>query len=376
MKQIISLMLAASLLAAGCAAPSFVDEPAYLRTKQNWAHAQVQPAPPHGRPIFIGRGADTGKPMHWPQVRDAIAWADVVMLGERHDDQVGHDTKLAVLDVWDGQAALAMEMFTRDQQAYIDDWLADIGATKSKDVDEIFRERVDLWGNYDEAYAPLVNLAKERGWHVYASNAPRRYVKLARTEGFLALRALTPEQRRTVAIPDVLPTGEYRRRFDEVMGHMPVHGTLDAIFRAQTVWDTTMADVTYMAHQRNPRGAPVFHVNGAFHSDFDGGIVAMLRRRNPMLRILTISFVSKDGPTLEEDDFDRADIIIYTGEPPEPEEAEEEEPEAPAMPTADDPAPVEQPEPVIPDEPTAVPEPAPEEEPEPASPPIDLPAGE
>jgi uncharacterized iron-regulated protein len=315
------LMLLSVMVLTGCASDGFFSSREYERSQQDWAHdPYLLDAPPHGRPMVIARGEQAGTRLHWPQLKDAIQWADIVLLGERHNDQVGHDTKRAILALWDGHGVLAMEMLTRDQQMYVDDWVADIGVRGSRTADDILVDRTTLWPNHDEAYAPLMHVAKEKGWPIVASNAPRQYVRMARTDGFTAMRRLTPEQQRMFVIPKVMPIGPYRDRFMESMGGMAGHMDVESFFRSQTVWDATMADSIIRAREAHP-GATVFHVNGAFHSDFDGGIVVMLLRANPDLRILNISLVPGDGPELLPEDADRADLVIYTGAPPEDDDA-------------------------------------------------------
>jgi uncharacterized iron-regulated protein len=319
-------LLPVLLLATGCTSRSYLDSAAYQRSAQNWSRSTVDPAPPHDRPMFIARGENAGKPLHWPALRDAMNWAHVVVLGERHNDQVGHDTKVEIVKLYNGRAALAMEQFTRDQQVYVDDWRLDIGVSEERDAFEILQSRTDLWNDFESFYLPFIEVAKERGWPVVASNAPRQYVRLARTDGYATLRNLTPEQRDMFTIPRVLPGGDYRDRFDEVMSGLSGHGEeeidLDALYRSQALWDATMADSVQRTRKRHP-GTLVFHVNGAFHSDYDGGLVALLHSADPFAHVLNISLIPKDATELEEDDYGVADIVIYTGEVPEPEMPEE-----------------------------------------------------
>lgn len=325
MKRVTPLLLL--LLLVGCTSPSYFESGAYQRSNRNWTRtAALDAAPPHDRPMLVARGPDAGRPLHWPALRDALRWADVVILGERHNDVIGHDTKTQIIALYNRPAVVAMEQFTRDQQVYLDDWRMDIGVSEDHDAFDILSGRTDLWNDFETYYLPFIEIAKSRGWPVVASNAPRQYVRLARTDGYARLRHLTPEQRATFDIPRTLPTGEYRDRFMELMSGLQGHGgaeiDLEALYRSQALWDATMAASILEARSRH-RGALVFHVNGAFHSDDDGGIVAMLRRAAPGIRILNISLVPKDGPDLDELDRGIADIVIYTGEIEEPEMPEE-----------------------------------------------------
>ena len=181
----------------------------------------------------------------------------------------------------------------------------------------------------------MVEAAKAAGVPVVAANAPRRYVRLARTDGFDRLRQLTPEQQRLFTIPDPMPSGGYHERFITLMTGMGDHSAppaasgpaqpseqriaqAEAIFRAQATWDATMADSVVTASREH---RPVFLVIGRFHTDNDGGTLQLIRRARPNLRVLTISCSRGLNPTLLESDRSRADIVVYADDPPKPAEA-------------------------------------------------------
>ena len=62
------------------------------------------------------------------------------------------------------------------------------------------------------------------------------------------------------------------------------------------------------------RGATIFHVTGAFHSDFGQGTVDRVRRRVPAARILVITGVPVPDPATAVDSArtPRADFLIFT----------------------------------------------------------------
>jgi uncharacterized iron-regulated protein len=166
-------------------------------------------------PMFTGNGTALG----WRDLMDAVAWADVVIIGEQHDDAIGHAVQLAVVEDtvarWP-QAVLSMEMLERDEQPLVDDYFDGI-----IDADQLarltFSENWAGEGSWAAWYQPIIDAAKDGEGRVVAANAPRRYVKLARREGYARLGALPPDRRRWVAHPPTLPEGRYRKRFWEVM---------------------------------------------------------------------------------------------------------------------------------------------------------------
>lgn len=227
------------------------------------------------------------------------------------------------------RAALAMEFLERDEQSHLDDYLTGV-------TDEAaFRKRTNrVDGNYPPGHARMIDAARSAGRPVIAANAPRPYVRLARTAGFDRLASLTPEQKRLFRIPDQMPPRgtRYRDDFDNLMredpGHSPAAQTdpaveaeritkLDATFRAQSMWDWTMSESISRAFRNN--NAPVLLVVGRFHIDFDGGLVQALRLQHPGSKTLRISFVDAPLPatgTPRDEDKGRANYIIYVGARP------------------------------------------------------------
>ena len=102
---------------------------------------------------------------------DQLAQADVVFLGETHDDETTHPLELAVyeglLQRKPKQVVLAMEMFERDVQQVLDDYLA------GRMDEQQFLAQSRPWGNYQHCYRPLIELAKQTQGPVIASNFPR-----------------------------------------------------------------------------------------------------------------------------------------------------------------------------------------------------------
>jgi uncharacterized iron-regulated protein len=88
---------------------------------------------------------------------------------------------------------------------------------------------------------------------------------------------------------------------------------VEAMFRAQRLWDATMADAIDRAMKNG--AARVVHIVGQFHSDREGGLVQEVRRLRPEARLLVISLVPNDERSLRPEDRGRADLIIHTGAP-------------------------------------------------------------
>lgn len=265
--------------------------------------------------------ASTGRELTLSEVASRAAHADVVVIGELHGHPVGLPTAAALFDeivrLSPRTAALGLEFYERDEQVHLDDYLA--GITD----EEAFRQTVGKPAEQD-SHRPLIETAKDAGLRIWALNAPRRYVRLARLEGFGAYHHMTPEQRRLVEPPDALTEGRYAETFYDLMGSMRGHGEsasegpserLVGFFRSQNVWDATMADTAVRALDAGAR--PLVVIVGRFHSDFEGGLVERLRERAPGARLLTLSTLDADAADLDDADAGRADVLLLAGPMPQ-----------------------------------------------------------
>ena len=272
----------------------------------------------------------TGDVFDWTELMAQIGDADVVVLGELHNDAVGHAVQLAVvedmLDQNEGSGGVALEMLERDEQLLIEDYRD--GLIDAETFAKLTRST--SWsgeGSWDAWYQPVIDAAIERDAAVIAANAPRRYVRLARTDGWDRFNDLDITRRSLVETPDTPMTGQYRDRFIELMGggEDPCSEDLDeeakaeaaealetaeAFFRSQQVWDATMASSVSEALRKS--GPPVMLLIGRFHSDSDGGTTQHIKRLHPAAKVVTISL----EPSRDEVEFDetlpQADFIICT----------------------------------------------------------------
>lgn len=271
-------------------------------------------------PAFDGR---TGSRVNWQDLVAAAAGADAVLLGENHGHPLGLASAAALWEdvlTRNDRGTLAMEFFERDEQTGLDDYLS--GVTDETKFRAAARRSA---GNYPPGHRAMVESAKAHHRPVIAANAPRRYVRIARLEGYDRLAGLSEEQRRLFRVPDHLPGPEsrYRRDFDAVMGGSDAaaknaepdanrRAGLDAVFRSQSMWDWTMAESVARASAAG--NAPVVLVVGHFHVNFEGGLVQALRELRPGVRIVTVSFADASAFALREEDRNRADFVIYAGE--------------------------------------------------------------
>lgn len=254
---------------------------------------------------------------------EQVAGAEVIFLGETHDDAAAHALQrdlYAVICERFEDTALSLEMLERDEQALVEDWREGI-----IDDDQLaaltFSESWAGPGSWAAWYQPVLDVAREHDAAVIAANAPRRYVRLARSEGYGRLDQLPAARSAYVRRPAEPLEGPYRDRFFALLGG--IHGDdansaemeafLGAMFRSQQVWDATMAES--IARGLGAGAERVVHLVGQFHSDYDGGTVMALEQLRPGTRVLTVSFAPQPDPGgLADTDQGRADVVIYTGQ--------------------------------------------------------------
>mgnify|MGYP001236015895 CR=1 FL=1 len=267
------------------------------------------------RAVKLFHGAD-GAAASWSELVEAACDADVVFVAENHGHPLGLASAAALFeDVLAAapRAALSMEFLERDEQLHVDDYLG--GVTT---LEQFERATGRNAGNFPPGHRAMVEAAKRAGRPVHAANAPRRYVSLARKEGFERLRGLTFEQRRHVRVPDALIGGRYREEFDRIMTPSgdatpaeELRTRLDAVYRSQSVWDWTMAEAVAQALLSAQR--PVVHVVGNFHVNHRGGTVQALERQLPGVRVLVVSFVAAWAEELDPQHRERGDFVVYVG---------------------------------------------------------------
>ncbi len=269
--------------------------------------------------IFDG---NSGQPYSWEQLFTALDSADVIILGETHDDAKGHVVQREIIVEavrrWTG-LTVSLEEFDRSQQSVLNTYErnamtgAELKATRSF-IDPAVKQHWMEWN------LPKLEAAKEGGAPLLASNAPLKYSRLVRNVGCDNLPEMEDHERALFECPEAAEDPAYKARFVKRMtavaarnknaGMKPLQAEqTDRMFRVQRVWDATMAQSIVQA--RADGANKVLHIVGGFHSDFNGGLIQELRYRDPDNQILVISLSTKSRNQLANSDRGRADIVIY-----------------------------------------------------------------
>lgn len=252
--------------------------------------------------LFDGKG----NAVSMEQLIKAMGEVDAVFLGELHDDAVGHAVQAEVFRRVVAQhcatrpCALSLEMFERDVQTVLDEYLA------GQISENHFMLSSRPWPNYKTDYKPLVELAKEKKLPVLAANAPRRYVNMVSRNGRDALNGLSKTAKGWLPpLPFADPSPAYSAKFKALMGpSAEAQMGLNNILMSQSLWDASMAYRVAEFLKANKKGL-VVHLNGGFHTESRLGTVEHLLKYRKKAKVLVVTM-------RYEDDFKKFDAKKHT----------------------------------------------------------------
>lgn len=315
-----------------------------------------------------------GRSRSFAEILEALDGADVLLVGEQHDDVVGHRVEAELLiraaqrlGALGGEGesrpvVLSLEMFERDVQYIVDEYLADLI------TEEQFTRSARPWPRYDTDYRPMVRFARAHGLQVVAANAPRRYVNRVSRLGPGALYEL-PDAAKSFLPPLPYPEASevYAAEWNALMAEMmaeaaasrdsvasvdsvaaadtteseavvagqveddcavgceeedtgeegtggppPSHGMGNAL-HAQALWDAAMGHAVVDALIRN-EGALVIHYAGSFHVQKGTGIPERVLGYRPGSRLVTVVLEPADDIDIwdEEEHRGLADFVVLT----------------------------------------------------------------
>ena len=287
-----------------------------------WLAAQLAAA--QEAPTAHYRAFDAkGRAVTLQQIVESLEGADVLFVGETHDNAVAHLLEAELLRRADERfgagspgrrdVALSLEMFERDVQTVLDEYLAGLITERH------FLLSSRPWRNYETDYRPLVEYARARRLAVIAANAPARYVSRVSGQGPASLNALSKDVVKNWLPPLPFPpaSGAYAAKFNRFMSgvvaaapaptpapaatpaatptaaQVGAHGSLH-LLEAQTLRDASMAYriAEFLKRGRDPL---VVQVNGTFHSEERLGVPEQLARYRRQARAVVVTIVPDEG---------------------------------------------------------------------------------
>lgn len=237
------------------------------------ADSRISLPAPDALPAPAGETPSRASAEFW----DSLLAADVIYIGERHDQAADHEYQFEIvrgLKQRGVEFAIGWEMFEAPTQPLLDEWFARRLETEALLARTEFRQR---WGKHSPLYEKMLRWSQLASVPSVALNAPRGLSgKLAKGE------KLSPAEKQ------MLPVG-YRPLeggLENFISQMGGHGAgLDypKYYRAQTLWDQSMADQILRAQRRQPQRKIVVFV-GRGHVENGFGIPPYVRQKAPALR--------------------------------------------------------------------------------------------
>lgn len=217
---------------------------------------------------------------------ERIAAADLLLLGETHDNPQHHAVQLRLLQArmdTGVRPALLFEQYDRERQTALD------AALEKSPVDAALESAATLMKGWDwKHYKPLLAAALEYKLPVYAANFSREQARPVIRQGLAAYDAAELKRLAVEAV--------WSDRHQQYMSNLiegthcgQVDATLrDGLVRGQRLRDAVMADVAAAASSQ-ARGA--VGIVGRGHARRDTGMPLYLAARYPQLRVYSIGFV-------------------------------------------------------------------------------------
>ena len=227
-----------------------------------------------------------GKKITFEKMVKELDKSDLVLFGEFHDNSIVHWLQLKTVKALSDKKPLmlGMEMFERDNQVYLNEYL------NGNLSEEDFAKSARLWNNYKTDYKPIVDFAKQNKMEVIATNVPRKYASLLYKQGEEALFDLPDEEKKWIAplpfpydatLPAYVKMMEMFKDSDHANPNFP---------KAQAIKDATMA---YSIVSNFKPNNLFIHFNGSYHSNDYEGIFWYVNKYNSDIKMTTISVLQK-----------------------------------------------------------------------------------
>ncbi|MDP2079570.1 MAG: ChaN family lipoprotein [Pseudotabrizicola sp.] len=234
-----------------------------------------------------------GTPWAWgaeigPEVLDAVPRADVVLLGEVHDNPEHHMNQArAVFSLT--PRAVVWEMLSAEAGAKVP---ADLG--NRAQVARALGWNASGWPDF-EMYYPIFVAARDA--RHYGAEVPRDLARRSVTEGALAVMPGGP------GLARILPEAEQTAREAEQMAAhcdaMP-EAVLPGMVQAQRLRDAYLTEAVMRALAEV--GPPVAVITGTGHARRDWGVPAVLAEAAPGISVLSVGQI--EGAAPEDAPFD------------------------------------------------------------------------
>ncbi len=269
---------------------------------------------------FHGFRVKDHQPLAPDQLLRELASADVVCIGEQHDNPHDHWAELRILRGLAQRAkmsgrvvGLGLEMVQKPYQKALDRYSSYESDSRELMADTDWAKR---WGYPFSYYQPMLALARSRQMSIVALNAPSGLTHQIAAQG---LESLDDEQQKK--LPDLdLHDAQHRAFFDQDMkGHPDMPGRKRDMYAAQVVWDESMADAAASWLGQNFPARQLVIFAGSSHCRRPA-IVRRIERRMAA-RVVSVRPLIEQGGHVDPLDlagYDYGFIMEPSGDAPEP----------------------------------------------------------
>lgn len=234
------------------------------------------------------------------QLREAVAKARFVVLGETHDNPDHHRIQAQLLQAIvaaNRHPSVAFEMLDLNQQPALEQFL------RTDPEDAIGLGRAVDWAATDwpvwSNYAPIAQVALAHDLRIVAANLPADEVKAVAVKGYAALE---PDRVTELGLDHPLPV-QWRETMREVLykGHCELvpKPALTGMIHAQRTRNAVMA--WRMQKTVGPDGAVL--IAGAGHARTDYGVPMNLRISSPKATVLSVAMVEVEPGKNDPSDY-------------------------------------------------------------------------
>lgn len=250
------------------------------------------------------------------ELTQELAKSNIIILGEKHYTQEVQLTEAQIIknvveySQAQDQFTFNWEFLNASAQAQTESLFQQVKAQEIT-IDEFLK--LTQGTTKAQVYAPLIEVTAKLGGKLYGGNLSREEKAPVTQRG---LEALDPRH-----LPPNFQLGSenYYERFAEIMSGHATPEQIKNYFAAQSLVDDVIAYHLYQDTSDQLK----FLVIGAFHSQYNDGIVSRLKQRNPFTQIANIEIIDAKDYTEEElkslfhhEKYgDRADFIYFLNEP-------------------------------------------------------------
>lgn len=245
------------------------------------------------------------KTVAFAQGVEDLAGADVIFIGDTHDDRRLHRTQLEIVKALYAKhpkLAIGLEMFTSDNQRYLDYW------TNGQLEEKLFASFYAQNWNYDwSLYRDLFLFVRDNHIPLIAINVPKHIIsKVAR----LGAGSLSASEKKSLPPGEIWSLNsrqvEYVRRIRaQVFGDAPASILPPANFEeAQALRNHAMAYNTLKYREKSPESKVVV-VAGTWHAIKNGAPLCLKEYGSSRTKVVLPELVefTRQKPGLDEADY-------------------------------------------------------------------------